>query len=476
VVHTYEVGEVGGSYFIAMEYLDGQPLDHVIRSADAAKMFNPRMWATIACEALSGLHYAHDLCDYDGKPLEIVHRDVSPHNIFLTYDGEVKLVDFGIAKATFNSTRTETGVLKGKVNYMAPEQAGGKVDRRSDLFSMGIVLWEALAGKRLFAGAPLAVLNKLVFEDVPRLSTLRPDIDPRLEAIVGRALSREPEQRFQSAEEMNEALQEYLRATGDPVRRADIGKAVGTMFQTVRESIKDQIHTYMAYVSATADSNSKPFLHAATALPELRGELTISDDDIAAQGSMRSGMAEVRLSPPRRRMRGSTTAVVVFFGAVLVGAIATIALGLRRDQAHNASAPSNASATGAAGARETVELSLLSDPPQASVSWNGSEIGKTPMRVDLPTGAQTLVLSKEGYYPETLIVDLPPGAPGPVEKRATLRAKIAEAPSGEARAAHPKGGRMPAPTASHAAVQSPAAPAPIPSPSGLAPIAPKDSW
>src|SRR5262249_26756988 len=153
-----------------------------------------------------------------------------------------KLVDFGIAKAVLNTVKTETGVLKGKVAYMAPEQArGGKPDRRTDLFTMGIVLWEAITGKRLFSGDPLTILNKLLHEEIPRLSSEVPSIDPRLDDVVARALAKQANERYQTAEEMRDALDAYLRASGEPVRQADLGRALTAVFGEVRASVKQQI-------------------------------------------------------------------------------------------------------------------------------------------------------------------------------------------------------------------------------------------
>jgi len=124
IVDTYDVGQDGDSYFIAMEYLEGQSLSRILRGAQGTRI-SPTVWARIVADALRGLHYAHELCDYDGAPLGIVHRDVSPPNIFITYTGETKIVDFGIAKAKLNTFQTEAGVFKGKLGYMAPEQAVG---------------------------------------------------------------------------------------------------------------------------------------------------------------------------------------------------------------------------------------------------------------------------------------------------------------------------------------------------------------
>src|SRR5262249_14708838 len=142
IVQTYDVGDRNGQFYIAMEYLEGQPLQSLLdRILKGKVQLSEALAAFIVVQALKGLHYAHELGDYDGTPLGIVHRDVSPHNLFATYDGHVKLLDFGIAKALVNVSRTQTGVLKGKIRYMAPEQlAEAPLDQRCDIFAIGIVL------------------------------------------------------------------------------------------------------------------------------------------------------------------------------------------------------------------------------------------------------------------------------------------------------------------------------------------------
>ncbi len=156
----------------------------------------------IVCNALNGLQYAHSLTDYDGAPLHIVHRDLSPHNIFLTYDGGVKLVDFGIAKAANNAAKTQDGMLKGKLKFMAPEQIGGEVDCRTDIFTLGNVLWELIAGKPLFRSDGGTTMRELLSAaPLPALSSVAPDAPPELVAIVSRALEKKPENRYATAQE-----------------------------------------------------------------------------------------------------------------------------------------------------------------------------------------------------------------------------------------------------------------------------------
>lgn len=250
IVHTYEVGEHASSYFIAMEYLEGQPLNKIMRASLKRKEpLDEAFCARVVVDALNGLEHAHKLCDYDGTPLAIIHRDVSPHNIFVTYDGHTKVVDFGIAKAATSSTETEVGVLKGKVAYMAPERAlGGKVDQRADLFAMGIVLWEMLTGERLFRGDGTAnTLHKLLTLPIPRVSERRA-VAPALDAIVARALEKDPETRFLSAGEMREALEGYLDGLPSPYRQDDVRRRVCELFTRVREEAQRQVQKHMAAI------------------------------------------------------------------------------------------------------------------------------------------------------------------------------------------------------------------------------------
>ncbi|MBX3197031.1 MAG: serine/threonine protein kinase [Labilithrix sp.] len=265
IVHTYEVGEQGGVYFIAMEYLEGQSLNKVLKEALRRKeILEPEISVRVVADALAGLGYAHELRDYDGRPLSVIHRDISPHNIFVTYDGHTKLVDFGIAKAALSSTETEVGVLKGKVAYMSPEQAmGQRIDARSDLFAMGIVLWELIAQQRLMTGESAAnTLHKLMNEPIPRLSQVLPRIDPNLEMLVARALEKDPEHRWQSASEMRGALESWLAAHPRQTRQDDVGRRMMSLFGSVREEVQRQIQKHMAALTPAANTQELQALTA----------------------------------------------------------------------------------------------------------------------------------------------------------------------------------------------------------------------
>jgi eukaryotic-like serine/threonine-protein kinase len=265
IVHTYEVGEQNGVYFIAMEYLEGQSLNIVLKEALRRKeAIEPEIGARIIADALGGLSYAHGLGDYDGRPLGIIHRDLSPHNIFVTYDGHTKLVDFGIAKAALSSTETEAGVLKGKVAYMSPEQAmGGRIDQRADIFAMGIVLWELLARQRLMTGESAAnTLHKLMNEPIPRLSSVLPDVDPALDAIVMKSLEKDPRYRWRSAASMRDALEDWLRANPRQTRQEEVGRKMQHLFASVREEVQRQVQRHMAAITTATNTQELQALTA----------------------------------------------------------------------------------------------------------------------------------------------------------------------------------------------------------------------
>ncbi len=212
VVQTYEAGEDDGRHYIAMEYLEGQALSSVITTAGPRLSLEARL--RILCEALQGLQYVHDLTDYDGTPLGLVHRDVSPQNIFVTYTGQAKIIDFGIAKS-FDSTRTINGILKGKTGYMAPEQAraGAVPDRRTDVFAVGVMLWEALADRRFVPRGDdeMVALARRISGQDPRIRDVAPHAPPALADICDKALAHAPADRFASATEMREAIEACLR-------------------------------------------------------------------------------------------------------------------------------------------------------------------------------------------------------------------------------------------------------------------------
>jgi serine/threonine-protein kinase len=225
VCGTYEMGEQAGTLYLAMEWLDGPSLMRVLRPGreDLTECdripIRPRIAARIVADACAGLHAAHDLLGDDGRPLGVVHRDVSPHNLLLTSAGEVKVTDFGVAKALGKSHMTMAGQLKGKLAYMAPEQlVGGPIDRRCDVFALGCLLYEITTGQRPFQGEHdpqvMAAIMLGRYEPPSRIVANYPH---ELSIIVMRALANEPPNRYPSAEHMRQALESYLRTSGPQV-------------------------------------------------------------------------------------------------------------------------------------------------------------------------------------------------------------------------------------------------------------------
>ena len=213
VVQIYDFGSMENSYFITMEFLFGKDLRVV--NAKAREKGTPVTLENalyLISKVCAGLDYAHKLKDFQGKSLNIIHRDISPQNVFLTYEGDVKIVDFGIAKAASQSTITQVGMIKGKVAYMSPEQAAGKViDHRSDIFATGILLYELVAGRRMFQGDDtLQILSKVREAEFTPLGTLKGGLPEKLYDIVAKALAKDPEERYQSCADMQADIEECI--------------------------------------------------------------------------------------------------------------------------------------------------------------------------------------------------------------------------------------------------------------------------
>jgi serine/threonine protein kinase/Tfp pilus assembly protein PilF len=213
IVQIYDFGSMEDSYFISMEYLFGKDLRAIAtKSKEKNVPVSLEHALYIMSRVCSGLDYAHKLKDFQGKPLDIIHRDISPQNIFVTYEGDVKILDFGIAKAASQSTITQYGMIKGKVAYMSPEQAAGKsIDRRSDLFSTGILLYELVTGNRMFTGdSTMQILAKVREAEFKPPESITPGLPEKVFSILKRALAKEPEQRYPSCGEMLRDLEECM--------------------------------------------------------------------------------------------------------------------------------------------------------------------------------------------------------------------------------------------------------------------------
>jgi serine/threonine protein kinase len=244
IVKIVDVGQEGGTYFIAMEYIAGRDLLAICRRGVEVGNFLPRHLAVaILVQALSGLQHAHEKAGADGESLKVVHCDISPGNIVVSWGGTAKIVDFGISRATIQ-LRNEDHSVAGKYNYMAPEQIRGEaVDQRTDIFAIGIILYELTCGKRLFRGRPEQVIQLVVEEPIVAPTTLRPDFPARLERIILRCLERDPSARYQSARALRGDLRAWLQEEGQPCGKHQLAVYLREIFGAEKQRESEEFGT-----------------------------------------------------------------------------------------------------------------------------------------------------------------------------------------------------------------------------------------
>jgi eukaryotic-like serine/threonine-protein kinase len=390
IIRTYEFGEVDGQYFTVMEYLPGEDLAKTLDKLAFAHQQMPFHFAAgIVASVCAGLHFAHQLTDTTDRPLGLVHRDVNPANIIVTYTGEVKLIDFGIAKTT--SSETQTGTMKGKVAYMSPEQLLARgVDQRSDVWAAGVVLWELLTGRPLFLrdneGATLyAIMN----EPIHPPSRFRARIPGDLEDVVMRALSRTPADRYDSAEEMGIALEACLAAL-DKFDARVAARTLEDLFGPDRAEAKRAI--------AQTRSLGRNVSRVMKLRTDVRSDLAEHLDALPAPPPVDA--------PARRTLALALAAVMLL--VIAGGALYAVYGGSE----HQAAAAKPAAQAG---------LVIESDPPGAAISLGGEPTGlKTPATLNALTAAQVVIrVDLNGYATVTESVDVP--VAGTATKRFALK-------------------------------------------------------
>jgi serine/threonine-protein kinase len=465
VVQTNEVGQEGERYFIAMEYLDGQPLNRVIHRSQKNGRLPLSMHLKIICDALAGLHHAHELTDYDGTPLGVVHRDVTPHNVFVTYDGLVKVVDFGVAKALNSSSETRSGVLKGKVAYMSPEQAAGeRVDRRADVFSVGVMLWEAVTGRRMWKDLPdITILQRLLTGEIPAPRSVDSELPVKLESIILKALAPQREDRYETAQDLQIALEGYLEVhEHERVHERDIGKLIAAHFEEDRAKIKgvidDQLRAKPAATDAplaalpAIDQRTHSGVSRRVSLSDVSSTVgTASKAEIVGARPMSASYAdEIELfassaSTPAdagRSRRGLMAASALAIGAVLVVGLwqMTKSPAMEVAVASPAVVASPVTVT-AAPAVADVELSVMVTPPEAKIYLDDKLLAGNPFKGKLTKDGLTHQVRVEahGYTTrtdtltferdQTMDIAMEKNAGG--DKPAKLGAPVAPPPAGE---------------------------------------------
>ncbi|HZS38569.1 MAG TPA: protein kinase [Polyangia bacterium] len=392
IVQVNDLGEVDGDYFLAMEFVDGVDLSSLLRHAfDLRRPMPPGVACYIAAEIASALAYAHALTDDAGRPLAIVHRDVSPSNIRVTPLGGLKLLDFGIARAAghLRDERTLTGTLKGKISYMSPEQADGQpVDRRTDVFALGIVLYECLTLERLFRGEDDFETLRLVREaKVWPPSSVRPDLDADVDAVVARMLARTPEARYQSCDEVAQALEPIVRRLdGDAAALRRYLQELGPI--AARAEPPSQATT-PAKASATPRTvtRSSGELRPSGA-PGERGWLWPVLAALVMAGGLGGVFALSRTPPAEKAPPEKSSAPPEKFAS------------------KEPPAPPRAAEKVDPPAAKTIQLSIAG-PTGAEVFLDGKSIGKLPLDTPLEPAphARTLLVKRAGYDPWTATFD-----------------------------------------------------------------------
>jgi serine/threonine-protein kinase len=422
IVQVYDFGQVQGEYFLAMEHLegrDGATMLRALRSAQSA--FAPSLAAFVGREVALGLHYAHTLRSADNRSFDIIHRDINPSNIMLLRTGGVKILDFGIAKASeaAGKVQTQHGLVKGKFSYLSPEQAHGRpLDARSDLFSWGASMWEMLVGNRLFAGkTDFERLSAVKHGTIPPPSRRRPQIPRELDRIVLRALERDLERRYQSAEELAADLEEFLRgAPADPegVRQLIVdhfGEESGRNLAV--SGVVDPLFASSDSSPVVTGSGSDPVQRAATptAMPIDPSDEMLTEIDQGMAAALLPSTAEIAGESPAR----SGALLWAGAGVLLVLAVAVVSWALRAPPGASAAltvptvtsltdpVPRRAAPAGAPAAAGLVRIEVNSEPAGAVVSGAGGLLGTTPLTVSLPasTEVETLRFEKPGYAPAT---------------------------------------------------------------------------
>jgi serine/threonine-protein kinase len=384
VVPIVEIDTTEAGYYLVMEYIEGDTVWHLFnRAAKSGKRVPDRVSLRIALDSLAGLHAAHQLTDDDGKPLEIVHRDVSPHNILVGVDGVSRITDFGIARAATRLAVTQSGQLKGKLAYMAPEQARSEtVDRRADVFSMGICLWEMLAGQRLFKSEFEAdTLDRLLYDPIPTLTSVAPSVPREIEAVCMKALTRDPDKRFATAAEFADALEQAARPHDLVGGKREVSSSVdgilGSDLAERREALRAwRIESDPGRASSAAGPPS--------VVPSTSG---VSEVESVPGGTSVPETSAVAIAPESRR--GGTIGVAVFAAGL---ALASGLLEWNRAHAQRAAPPVSDGKAAPAVATSLTTVPAVSaqiEPRPADPDVAHEPTSEPPVGLELPSSSSS---------------------------------------------------------------------------------------
>lgn len=434
LITILDLTEIEGRHCLAMEYVQGDDVRRLDKFSRAqGKPLPVGLILRIIADAAAGLHYAHEARDAQGKPLRLVHRDVSPQNILVGFDGGVKVIDFGVAKAATSSQNTATGVLKGKYPYMSPEQANGQsIDARSDLFALGVVMWELLTGKRLFKGESDMMTLRLVKDcQVPRPSQLNPRLPPGLDDVVLKALAPTPDARYPDCGAFRLALEDYALNLRLPASSAHLSAYLREVYAERIATETDPVKLDQLAEDADLDSRSNSSLSGMAGGPRSAASRAVPRPSQGPVPSTRSrhqsqppqpstrektrGTAPLLARPDARRVPWAPVAAagvgLLIAGAALVflrGPGAAEATPVQPNPQPPVAVQQPAQTQTQVAARppepaRPVVLPVNTEPPGATVSIDGETLGKTPTKLTLEPGTSSVevTLALSGYEPVT---------------------------------------------------------------------------
>lgn len=343
VVPILEVGASERGYYLVMEYIEGDTLARLLaRAATSGQRLPPGIGVRILVDMLTGLHAAHELRDEQGEPTELVHRDVSPQNVLVGLDGNSRITDFGVARAASRLSATRAGQLKGKIAYMAPEQAVGDptVDRRADVFSSGIVLWEVLAARRLFkAENEAATLSRVISEPIPDVREANPEIDDGVAAVVMKSLERDRDARYATCQEFADDLEKAAMACGSISTSRDVAAYVSNVIGQDIAQQREAVRTWMARSEVSRANSDLAEVSSASVPGQV---LSVPGGNEPSHSGLMPASIAAPLGAPLIETGGRSRAPLIIGAAALLGfvvvAVLVIFMGRKTDQPAPASA------------------------------------------------------------------------------------------------------------------------------------------